>query len=255
MKRLLLGILPFFLALQVQAEIIQVGTGNTYKPFTYVSEKNQAVGFDIDLLKILQKHDASLEFHFQPLSFTALFVGLDSGKFDMLAHQIAKTKEREEKYIFSDFPYFNVFLNFIVAEGAKVQGFEDLKNAKIGAVVGSNQALRIEEWAKKNAHLNVKIAYFKNYGAQLLALANKQVDALLDNPIVAKDYADAQGVKIQVTDLTVQKTQIFFVFPKNKVALKDKVSNALQKARAAGELKVLSEKYFNQDYTQQEQQQ
>ncbi len=81
------------------------------------------------------------------------------------------------------------------------------------------------------------------------------MDALLDNPIVAKDYADAQGVKIQVTDLTVQKTQIFFVFPKNKVALKDKVSNALQKARAAGELKVLSEKYFNQDYTQQEQQQ
>lgn len=251
MKKLFLGLLCGFCFLN--AEIIKVGTGNAYKPFAYVSENGEAVGFDIELLQILTKYDKSLEFRFTPLPFNALFVGLDSAKFDMLAHQIAKTKEREEKYIFSDSSYFNVHLNFIVNEKSKITKFEDLKNAKIGAVVGSNQALRIEEWAEKNKNLNTKIIYFKNYGAQLLALANSQIDALLDNPIVALDYAKAQGVNIKVSDLNLQKTEIFFVFAKKDAALKDKISKALQKARENGDLKALSLKYFKIDYTQKEQ--
>lgn len=251
MKKLFFGILCVFCL--ANAELIKVGTGNAYKPFAYVSEKGEAVGFDIDLLRLLAKHDSSLKFHFTPLPFNALFVGLDSSKFDMLAHQIAKTKEREEKYIFSDSPYFNVHLNFIVGKNSKISKFEDLKNAKIGAVVGSNQALRIEEWAKKNPNLNTKIIYFKNYGAQLLALANSQIDALLDNPIVALDYAKAQGVDIKITELNLQKTQIFFVFAKNNATLKDKISKALQKVRESGELRALSERYFGVDYTQKDQ--
>ena len=123
---------------------------------------------------------------------------------------------------------------------------------KIGAVVGSNQALRIEQWAQQNKHLKVKIIYFKNYGSQLLALANKQIDALLDNPIVALDYAKAQGVNIKITDLNLQKTSVFFVFAKDNTALKDKISRALDRARKSGKLKELSLKYFGVDYTQLE---
>ncbi len=248
MKKLLLCVLACFGLLQGQ--IIEVGTGNSYKPFAYVSEKGEAVGFDIELLKLLASYDKSLEFKFHPLPFTALFVGLDRGDFAMLAHQIAKTKEREERYIFSDTPYFNVLLNFIVSENSQISSFEDLKGKKIGAVVGSNQALRIEEWAAKNKDFKVKIIYFKNYGAQLLALANKQIDALLDNPIVALDYAKAQGVDIKITDLNLQKTSVFFVFPKNNQALKDKISKALAKARKDGKLKELSLRYFGTDYTE-----
>lgn len=250
MKKLLFCILACVAFLR--AELIEVGTGNSYRPFAYVSKNGEAVGFDIELLKLLSTYDKSLEFHFNPLPFTALFVGLDGGKFTMLAHQIAKTKEREEKYIFSDTPYFNVLLNFIVNENSKISSFDELAGKKIGAVVGSNQALRIEQWAQENKHLRVKIIYFKNYGSQLLALANKQIDALLDNPIVALDYAKAQGVNIKITDLNLQKTSVFFVFAKDNTALKDKISKALARARKSGKLKELSLKYFGVDYTQLE---
>ena len=246
MKKLLFAILACTL---LKAEFIEVGTGNSYRPFAYVSEKGEAMGFDIELLRLLGEYDKSLKFRFYPMPFNALFVGLDSGKFTMLAHQIAKTKDREEKYIFSNTPYFNVLLNFIVGEKSQISTFEQLNGKKIGAVVGSNQALRIEEWAEKNKHLKVKIIYFKNYGAQLLALANGQIDALLDNPIVALDYAKAQGINIKITELNLQKTSVFFVFPKESKVLKDKVSKALESARRDGKLKELSLKYFGVDYT------
>lgn len=248
MKKILFFVLASLIF--AYAEIIEVGTGNSYRPFAYVSEKNEAIGFDIELLKLLSSYDKSLEFNFNPLPFASLFVGLDSGKFAMLAHQITKTKEREEKYLFSDTPYFNAVLNFIVAENSTISSFEDLKGKKIGAVVGSNQALRVEEFAAKNKDYKIKLIYFKNYGAEFLALANGQIDALLNSPIVALDYAKAQGLKIKVTDLNLQKTQIFFVFPKNNPTLKDKISKALQKAREEGKLKELSLKYFGVDYTQ-----
>ena len=247
MKKIFYILLACFCLLR--AELINVGTGNSYKPFAYVNEKGEAAGFDIELLRLLASYDKSLQFNFHPLPFTALFVGLDGGKFTMLAHQIAKTKERETKYIFSDTPYFKVLLNFIVAENSQITSFDDMKDKKIGAVIGSNQALRIEDFVSKNPNLNIKIVYFKNYGTQLLALANKQIDALLDNPIVALDYANSQGVKIKITNLTLQKTSIYFVFAKNNVSLKDKISKALERARKDGRLKELSLKYFDVDYT------
>lgn len=250
MKKLLFIFLSMiFYAHFANASTIKVGTGNSYKPFCYVGENNEAVGFDIELLKLLSTIDKSLNFEFAPQPFNTLFVGLDGAKFDILAHQIAKTKEREEKYIFSDTPYFNVFLNFITAPNSNIKSFDDLKDKKIGAVVGSNQALKIEEFLKANPNLNAKIVHFKNYGALFLALKNKQIDALLDNPIVALDYAKAQGVEIKITDLTLQKTSVFFVFAKENTELKNKISKALELARQKGELKALSLKYFNTDYT------
>lgn len=228
---------------------VEVGVGNAYKPFTYINEQNQVAGFDVELLQILKEYDESLNFHFNPVPFNALFASLDSKKFDFLAHQLAKTKEREEKYIFSNTPYFNVLLNIIVSPNSQIQSFEDLRGKKIGAVVGSNQAQKIEEYSAKNPNLKLQMVYFKNYGAQLLALANGQIDALLDNPIVASDYAKEAGVKIKITDLTLQKTSVYFVFGKKDEELRDKVSSALEKARADGKLKELSLKYFGVDYT------
>lgn len=248
MKKIIL--LIGLLCLSLYAQKIHVGTGNSYKPFAYVGENGKAIGFDIDVLNLLSHYDKSLEFEFFPLPWNALFVGLDSAKFDMLAHQITKTKLREEKYIFSDIPYFQATLNFIVLQDSKISSWEDLKHKKIGVVVGSNQALQVEQWESKHKDYNIKLVYFKNYGTQLLALANQQIDALLDTPIVALDYAKAQGVKIQVTNLILQKTAIFFVFPKKSVNLKNRISNALLKARQDGKLKELSLQYFNQDFTE-----
>lgn len=233
----------------VHLQAADVGTGNAYKPFTYVDEKGEAKGFDIELLELLQAYDESLQFHFHPVPFNALFAGLDSNKFDLLAHQIAKTKTREEKYIFSDLPYFNVVLNIITAKDVKIDTYEELQNKSFGAVVGSNQALKIEEYIQKNPDSKIKIVYFKNYGSQLLALANHQIDAILDNPIVALDYAKSAGVEIKITNLILQKTPVYFVFNKKDEVLKNKVSKALKKAKEDGKLKELSLKYFNKDYT------
>jgi len=246
MKKIsLFALFGFILYLQA----IEVGVGNAYKPFTYVNEQNKAAGFDVELLNLLKNYDKNLNFHFNPVPFNALFASLESGKFDLLAHQLAKTKEREEKYLFSDKPYFNVVLNVISSPNLKLDSFEDLTNKKFGAVIGSNQAFKLEEYAKNNPLAQIKILYFKNYGAMLLALANKQIDAILDNPIVAQDYADSLGVVIKNTNLTLQKTSVYFVFNKKDQKLKDQISKALEKARSEGKLKELSLKYFGVDYT------
>lgn len=246
MKKILLFVIFFIF---VHAEIIKVGTGNAYAPFAYIDEGGHSAGFDIEVLKLISKIDPSLEFQFYPQSFNTLFVGLDGKKFDMLAHQITSTPEREEKYLFSE-PYFFGELTFIVRAGNDtIKSLEDLRGKKLGGVVGSNQAYRIEKFAKSRADWDIKLVHYKNYGALFLALHNGQIDALLDGFIVAEEYAKAQGLKIKDTKISLQKSSIYFLFRKDSSKLRDRISKALEQLRQNGELKALSLSFFRTDYT------
>ena len=137
---------------------IEVGTGNAYRPFAFVNENNQIDGYDIDVLKILSKYDKSLVFKFNGVQWNAIFPGLDSAKYDILAYQITKTKEREEKYIFSNYPYFNDISGVIVRENQNITDFTQLDKQKIGVSVGSNYARDLENYLKSHPNLVLSIS-------------------------------------------------------------------------------------------------
>lgn len=229
---------------------IEVGTSNSYRPFAYIDEQDRAAGYDVDVLRLLSKYDKRLVFHFNPQAWNALFVGLDAGKYQMLAYQINKTKEREEKYIFSDTPYFYGASVLVVRGDSHIRHINELKGKKIGVGLGDSHAFNLEKYLKKHSDLNIKIVYYKNSPPQIADLANGRIDAIIDDPIAIVDTAKALNVNLKTTDFVLERTPVFFIFPKTQSKLKDALSQALQKAHKDGQLKALSIKYFGKDYTQ-----
>lgn len=243
MKKILVLLL---LLVNLYAQKVEVGTGNAYLPFAFIDE-NGVSGYDIDVIKLIQKYDSDLEFIFNPVPWNAVFPGLDSGKFQMLAYQITKTKEREQKYIFSNHPYFNDISGVIVVEDKNISSFEELNNTKIGVSVGSNYARDLENYLKNNPKLKIEIKYYKNPPSLIADLGAGRLSAIIGEPISSINIAKAQNIKLKSTEIILNKTPVFFVFDKKDSALRDRISNALKKAIESGEVSDLSIKYFGSD--------
>jgi len=242
-KTLLVGLIFLNLA---YAEVIEVGSGNAYKPYSYVDEDGNAEGFDVAILKELERYDEELNFHFNPVVWNVVFIGLDSKKWRIIAHNITKTKEREEKYIFTDIPYFQDLSVLIVGERSNIKSFEDLKGKKVAVNIGDNHALNLEKYLKSHPDLNIKVVYLKAYNTKITELLQGKVAAIIDNPIAAADIAKAQGGNIKPTNVILQSTPVFYVFNKQDIELKNRISIALQKAIDDGVVDRLIIKYFGE---------
>lgn len=225
---------------------LEVGTGNSYRPFAYI-DNNELKGYDVDVLRLINKYDSNLDINFNPVPWNAIFVGLDSKKFNILAYEITKTKEREEKYIFSTYPYFNDISAVIVRENQQITDIKELNNKKIGVSLGSNYALNLEKYLKSRPDLKIEIKYYKNPPTLISDLGTNRIQAVIGEPISSINIAKAQNIKLKATDIIIDKTPVFFVFNKNDTALCEHVSSALKAAIESGELSKLSIQYFGQD--------
>ena len=239
----------FFAANMAVAFDIKVGSENTYKPFAYLNEAGESTGFDNDVVKAVAAYidDASLQF--VPVNWNAIFSGLESGKFDVVANQIAKTPERQEKYIFSKKPYFYGVSAVIFGKDAPQKSWEILKGQRVGVTVGSNHAKNLEHFLAENKDFAIEIVYYKTSPALVADLANGRVAAIINDPIASQDYARAQNIQVFPSEIVLEKTPIFFIFRKDSEKLAAAFDAALEKALADGKVSVLSLKYFGSDFS------
>ena len=78
---------------------ITIAIGNTDRPFCYVNENEEPDGYEYDLFQLLaeemsDKYDVEIVCD----TWDNLFVGLESGKYDVVSHHMAYNEDRAEKY-------------------------------------------------------------------------------------------------------------------------------------------------------------
>ncbi|GIF14707.1 ABC transporter substrate-binding protein [Actinoplanes teichomyceticus] len=136
-------------------------------------------------------------------SWENLFIGLDSGKFDVGASNITVTEERKRKYDFATYRLDN--LAFVTRKGAglRVTGPADVAGRKVAVSSGTNQEKILVEWsreAEKQGRPPVDIRYYQTNQATYLALGSGQIDAYLGpNPSVAYQVAVDGNLEIAGT--------------------------------------------------------
>ncbi|MCT4509055.1 MAG: transporter substrate-binding domain-containing protein [Tepidibacter sp.] len=92
-------------------KVIRVGTGGTYNPWCF-KENDKLQGFEVDVWNEIGKR-AGYKIEFTVSKFSGLVGLLDAGQIDTVAHQMSITKERQEKYNFTE-PYAYSKYDFIV---------------------------------------------------------------------------------------------------------------------------------------------
>ncbi|MGG1663805.1 amino acid ABC transporter substrate-binding protein [Brevibacillus sp. NRS-1366] len=217
-----------------------IGTEGTYSPFTFHDQSGKLTGYDVEVVTEVAKR-IGVEPVFQETQWDAMFAGLDSKRFDVVANQVGIRPDRQEKYDFSN-PY-TVSTAVLVThkDNTTVKSFEDIKGLKAAQTLTSN----LTDIAKKNG---AEIVGVEGFNQAIDLLVSKRVDITINDGISLLDFLKQKPdtpIKIIAKDPDVAKNG--FLFRKGSTELVDAFNKALDEMDKDGTLLKISEKWFGAD--------
>ncbi len=223
-----------------QQKPLIMGTETTFPPYEFRNEKNEIVGFDIDLANAIAKK-LNRELKIEDMAFDALIPALLAGKIDMIVAGMTITEERKKKVAFSD-PYYETGLVWVVrADDDRIKTPDDLKGKTLSTQTGTTSDIQ----ASKIEGVNMK--RFQQFTDAFLEVSAGRADACIVNEPTAIDYTMKHpelkiGGKLQFEGTERQFNGI-------AVRLEDQellngINQALKELKDSGEYDQMVEKWF-----------
>ncbi|MEC1179609.1 transporter substrate-binding domain-containing protein [Metasolibacillus meyeri] len=230
---------------------ILIGTGNQMLNICFIDENGNLTGYDIELLKAIDEKLEDVSFKFETMDFSNLLLSLETNKIDMIAHNMAKNPEREEKFLFNQQPYNAVPLHVVVHEGnTEIQSIDDLNGKKVGLSPTSNAALFFEKY-KEEHNFDTELTFITSGPDMLNQLKTGRIDAIFSFPFsVAINNKEAYAQQKIVGD-ELLFTDIFFMFEKTNEELANKVDGAIKELIENGTVSELLVEWFGEDYSKE----
>jgi polar amino acid transport system substrate-binding protein len=174
--------------------------GSGFAPLAFTATDNKTlIGSEPDLA-VAVAGVLGLRPDLQNTSWENLFIGLDSGKYDVGASNITVTELRKQKYDFVTYRKDELAFEAKKGAGWKVTGPKDVAGKKVAVSSGTNQEKILVEWSEQDVADGlpaVDIKYYQTNQATYLALSSGQIDAYLGpNPTSAYHVAVAGETEI-----------------------------------------------------------
>ncbi|MCQ8186855.1 ABC transporter substrate-binding protein [Streptomyces rugosispiralis] len=198
------------IAAEVPAAIRSRGTleiGNSKgstAPLTFFATDNKTlIGVETDMAYAIASV-FGLKAHYNPVSFEQVFVGLDSGKYDVGVTNITVTELRKQKYDMAT--YRKDAQAFEAKKGAtwRVTGPKDVAGRTIAVPTGTSEEKALLDWSAQNVKAGrkaVNVKYYQDESACYLALQSGQIDAYLHPNPEAQYHARTSGQTQVVGDI------------------------------------------------------
>ena len=120
-------------------KVLRVATSPASPPFElYLKDQNKFTGFDIDLMNDLGKKMGYDKVEFVNVEFQSLLTGLDSKDYDLAVNNFSSTKERREKYAYSE-PYAKAAFSIVAKKSSKLT-MNDIAGRKVAIKKGASAA-------------------------------------------------------------------------------------------------------------------
>lgn len=219
--------------------VLKIGTEGTYSPFSYQAD-GKITGYDVEVAEAVgTKLGRKVEFVQTP--WDAIFAGLESKRFDLVANQVTVNPERAQKYSLSQ-PY-TTSEGVIVTktDNTGIHALTDLSGKTCAQSSTSN-------WSKVAAGANCKVEGVEGFVQAIQLLKNGRVDATINDTLAVGEYSKkTSDTSVHVAGKTGETSQQAFAARKDSQELIDKVNTALGELKADGTLAKISEKYFGTD--------
>jgi len=224
-------------------DVILVGTEATYPPFEYRNEKNEVVGYDIDVVEAIAKH-LGKKVEIVDMSFDGLIPALMTGKVDLVAAGMTNTEERRKKVNFSSV-YYDIENAFVVrADDSSIMKLDDLKGKIATVQIGTAQDTFIT-----NTGLPAEIKRFQKNDDALMEIKVGRGDFCVVNLTVANAFLRnnktfEEDLKIGFRNKIHREGEgIALGLPKGDEALLNAVNGAIETMKNNGEFDSIKKKY------------
>lgn len=223
-----------------------LGLDDSFPPMGYRNDKNEIVGFDIDLATEVTKR-MGVALKLQPIDWAQKFSELNSGLIDCIWNGYTLDEERKRETNVTD-PYLKNRQVVVVRNDSTYQTLADLKGKRLGVQAASSATSALDSATDFKASLK-EVVEFKENVTALLDLEAKGTDALLIDEIVAGYYITSQNKPFRILDESLAAEEYGIGFRKNDQSLRDEVQKQLKVMAADGTLATISTKWFGKDIT------
>ena len=224
---------------------IVIGLDDNFPPMGFKDEKNNIVGFDIDMAKEAAKR-LGIEVEFKGIDWSSKEAELNSKRIDALWNGMNITEERKKNVLFSD-PYMESKQLIFVMANSPIKSAADLN----GKVVGVQQSSIGEEVVTKDEKLKATLKDFKKYPdcvAAFMDLKTGRLDAVVTDEILGRYYMSKEAGTYIAVEQPLGEVGVYGVgFRKDDKELRDKVQNVLNEMKKDGTSAKISQKWFGAD--------
>ncbi len=221
-----------------------IATEGVWAPWTFRNEKNELVGYDIDISKEICSR-LGVKARFVELEWERIFESLLNGSCDIAANGIGVTSERAGSFYFSQ-PYaYSKTVLIVRNENKRINSFKDLQGMSSANALGSTYC----DIAESYGAIIIAVDTFEETMDLLLG---SRVDSTINSDVCfyyyMKNHPDAK-IRIAETSNVVIPVAIPCVREVENLPLLAAINTILTEMGVDGTLSQLSKKYFKKDIT------
>lgn len=234
-------------AQEEQKTKIVIGLDDNFPPMGFRDEKQNIIGFDIDLAKEAAKR-LKTEVEFKAIDWASKEAELQSGRVDALWNGLDIIDSRKKNMDFTK-PYMKDQQVIFVVEGREdIKSEKDLQGKIVGTQSGGGVA---EEYLETHQELEIKeIKKYPDYISAFMDLENGRLAAVVGDEIIGRYYMQKNPLKITVVEKPLGTVSHFGVgIRKGEKKLLENIQKALDEMKKDGTLANISHKWFGKDLT------
>jgi len=223
---------------------IVVGLDDNFPPMGFRDEKNELVGFDIDMAKEASKR-LGLQVDFKPIDWSAKEAELSGKRVDVLWNGLTITEERKQN-IACTAPYMENHQIIVVPADSAIKTKADLAGKVVGAQEGSSAV----DAVKKDEAVFKSFKEFKTLGDNVTALMDLsagRLQAVVVDEVVGRYYVAKKPDQYAVLDDNFGTEEYGVGLRKDDAELLGKLDKVLTDMKTDGAAAKISEQWFGKN--------
>lgn len=220
---------------------MKVGFISRYQPYSFVQADGTLTGFDVEVVRALLNasgHDM------EPVADSLLNLRqkMQKGEIDFIGNQLLVTPENRRHFDFVR-PYATIQLVSVLHEDDErdLMSLDDFWGKKLGVLANTG----IEDQAR--GALGKSVQAFERIEDALRALANKKLDAVIEENLIAEYFIDKEGLPLKVGVPFAAPIRVGLAVPKGNKVIEQRLSMGVQNLVKDQGFKAISTRWFGFD--------
>jgi L-cystine transport system substrate-binding protein len=240
-----------------EVRIVKVAFDQGGKPIGYLDEKGNPTGYELEVMKLVDKALPEYEFEYVPTSSEDLLIGVQQGKYQVGVKNAWFTEERTKSYIFpKEFLGLSGLGLLLKKENEEIKDLSDFAkaNLSLAPIAASNaQYTIVDEYNQANPDNKVKLEAGDAFSVDVVQWVNEgRVDggiylgATYEKQVLEKDgpYHNLAN-DVVYNEFAVVKT--WPLFNKKEQEFADAYDHAIKKIKEEKKTNELMVKFYNND--------
>jgi glutamate/aspartate transport system substrate-binding protein len=229
---------------------ITVGHRESSTPFSYLDDKQQPIGYAMDLCaKVVDAVKAemklpSLKVAYQPVTSSNRIPLLQNGTIDMECGSTTNSVARQQQVAFGP-TYFVINVTAAVKKSANVKTIAELNGKNVSSTSGTTAVPLIKGY-EKTKNIDVKEIYGKDHAESFLLLADDRVSAfIMDDILLAGQIANSKSPsEYMILPESLRQEPYGIMLRKDDAQFKALVDKTIGAVYKSGEINGIYAKWF-----------